>query len=121
MEKPVSISEYIAQFPPDIQERLAAVRKVIQEIVPQAVEVISYGMPAFKYRKQILVYFAAFRNHIGFYATPEPNVVFEEELSRYKTGKGSIQFPHNQPLPMDLIAGLTQFKANLIDMKLKSK
>ena len=119
MIKLTSITEYIAQFPPEIQDRLATIRKLIHEQVPEAVEVISYEMPALKYRKKILVYFVAFKNHIGFFATPDTNSAFGEELLHYKAGKGSIQFPHNQPLPLGLIARLTRFKADLIDMKSK--
>lgn len=120
MERANSISDYIARFPPDIRERLQMIRNMIKELVPGAVEVISYGMPAFKYKKKILLYFAAFTNHTGFYATPEANIAFEEEISHYKTGKGSIQFPHNLPLPLDLMAKLVLYKVALIDMKTKS-
>ena len=78
-------------------------------------------MAALKYRKKILVYFAAFKNHIGYYATPHTNSAFGEELLHYKVGKGSIQFPHNEPLPLELIARLTLFKANLIDVKVNTE
>ena len=121
LDKPETITEYIAQFPPEIQDRLAAIRKLIHELVPEAVEVISYEMAALKYRKKILVYFAAFKNHIGYYATPHTNSAFGEELLHYKVGKGSIQFPHNEPLPLELIARLTLFKANLIDVKVNTE
>ena len=110
---------YFSQFSPEIVEKLASIRSLVHETVPEAEEVISYDMPAFKYRKRILIYFAAFKNHIGYYATPDTNSAFGEELLHYKVGKGSIQFPHNQPLPLGLIARLTRFKADLIDMKSK--
>lgn len=119
MEKITSFDEYMVMFSPEIQERLTSVRNLIRELIPDAEEVISYQMPAFKYKKKILVYFAAFKNHIGFYATPSANEAFIKELSHYKSGKGSIQFPNNQPLPLDLISKLTLYKASLIEMKEK--
>ncbi len=118
-----TIDEYIAQFPPEIQARLNTIRNLVHEVSPEAVEVISYQMPAFKYKKKILVYFAAFKNHIGFYATPEVNTIFKDVLSAYKVGKGSIQFQNKDELPLDLIRKLTVYKMNSIDLKidLKSK
>lgn len=80
-----------------------------KKAAPEADEVISYNMPAFKYYG-ILVYFAAYKNHIGFYATPTGHLEFEKELSVYKQGKGSVQFPLNQPFPLDLIFRIAQFK-----------
>ena len=80
-----------------------------QEVAPEAQEVISYNMPAFKQGK-ILVYFAAFKNHIGFYALPSGNAAFREALSKYKVGKGSIQFPLNQAIPFDLIKEMVAFR-----------
>lgn len=104
-----SVDEYIATFPADTQIALQEVRKTIQSIAPQASEVISYGMPAYKLNG-ILVYFAAFKKHIGFYAIPHTHEAFRKELSKYKTGKGSVQFPLDKPMPLDLIKRMVEFR-----------
>ena len=103
------IDEYIAIQTPEVQTLLAQMRQTIKKAAPEAEEVISYGMPAFKYHG-MLVYFAAYKNHIGFYATPTGHMEFKEELSVYKQGKGSVQFPLNKPLPLDLISRIVQFR-----------
>ena len=115
-----NVDEYIAQFPDDIQKRLLKVRAIVKENAPGAEEVISYQMPAYKLHG-ILVYFAAFKNHIGFYATPSANLALQAELSQYKMGKGSIQFPNSDTLPETLIAKLVKFKVeeNLNKLALK--
>lgn len=102
--------EYINNFPKEIQELLEQIRKTIRQASPEAEERISYGMPAFKTNGRPLVYFAAFKNHIGFYATPTGHKEFEDELSKYKQGKGSVQFPLNKPIPLDLIERITRFR-----------
>lgn len=104
-----TIDEYIAQFPPEVQENLQQLRSVIQEAAPEATEKISYQMPAF-YLKGSLVYFAAFKHHIGFYPAPRGIEAFKEELSQYKGAKGSVQFPLNKPLPLDLISRIVKFR-----------
>jgi len=106
-----SIDEYLMDFPFEIQEILLQILHTIKTAAPDATESISYGMPAFKLNGKPLVYFAAFKNHIGFYATPTGHEAFAKELSRYKQGKGSVQFPLNKPLPLDLIARITSFRA----------
>ena len=106
-----SVDEYIATFPIDIQKKLSQMREVIKATAPYADESISYGMPAYKLNKKPLVYFAAFKNHIGFYAAPSGHNKFSAELSKYKQGKGSVQFPLNEPLPPDLIRRIVLFKA----------
>ena len=93
---PTSIDEYIADFPEEIQFLLNQVRSTIQQAAPDAEESIGYGMPAYKTHGKPLVYFAAFKNHIGFYATPTGHAEFATELSKYKQGKGSVQFPIDQ-------------------------
>lgn len=105
-----SVDEYIKTFPKDIQSLLNTVRTTIKKNASQATESISYGMPAYKTYGKPLVYFAAFKNHIGFYATPSGHAEFAKELSHYKQGKGSVQFPLNQPIPYDLIARMVVFK-----------
>ena len=108
--KPHHIDEYIAGFPAEIQELLQQIRSTIRQAVPDAKEKISYGMPAFELNGN-LVYFAGYKHHIGFYATPTGHEAFKEELSVYKEGKGSVQFPLDQPMPLDLIRRITQFRA----------
>lgn len=107
--KPASVDEYIARFPRSVQDRLRQVRAAIQTNAPDARESISYGMPAYK-RNGPLVYFAGFEKHIGLYATPTGHRRFARELSRYKQGKGSVQFPLDEPLPLDLIARIVAFR-----------
>ncbi len=109
-KKPVtSIDDYIAGFSEEIQDLLRAIRKGVSESAPDAREAISYQMPTFKLNG-ILVHFAAFKNHIGFYPTPSGITAFQEELSPYKTSKGAIQFPLDQPLPLELIRKIVQFR-----------
>ena len=104
------IDEYINQFPDDIQEKLNIIRKIILDNAPHAEEILSYGMPGYKLNKKPLVYFAAFKNHIGFYATPSGHSQFQEELSKYKQGKGSVQFPYSKPIPYELIERIVKFR-----------
>ncbi len=108
--KPKNVDEYSAAFSEEIQERLRQVRQVIKDNAPEAVESIAYGMPAYKLNKKPLVYFAGYQNHIGFYATPTGHSKFTKELSKYKQGKGSVQFPLTEPLPVDLIAKIVRFR-----------
>jgi len=107
---PNSVEAYIASFPKDIQEILIKIRKTILKKAPQAIESMSYGMPAYKTNGKPLVYFAGYKNHIGFYATPQGHTEFAKELSKYKSGKGSVQFPINQPIPLDLIGRIVEFR-----------
>ena len=106
-----SIDEYILQFPPEIQETLKTLRIVIKEAAPEAEEKISYQMPAFAYHGN-LVYFAAFKNHIGFYPTASGIAAFKNELSAYKGGKGTVQFPIGKPLPYELISRIVKFRVD---------
>jgi uncharacterized protein YdhG (YjbR/CyaY superfamily) len=106
---PTPIDAYIAAFPPAIQERLAAIRAVIQATAPDAAETISYAMPTFTLHGN-LIHFAAFKHHIGLYPTPSGIEVFAAELAAYKNAKGSVQFPHDQPLPLDLIRRITLYR-----------
>ncbi|HMQ69618.1 MAG TPA: DUF1801 domain-containing protein [Ignavibacteria bacterium] len=107
--KPKNIDEYIKSFPKDIQSILRQIRDAIKKTAPAAEETISYNMPAFKMKK-VLVYFAAYKNHIGFYALPSGNKAFQKELSKYKTGKGSIQFPLKEKIPFGLIKKIVEFR-----------
>ncbi len=107
--KPQTIDEYIRQFPADIQDILERVRSIIRSEAPQAVEAIKYGIPTFVLSKN-LVHFGAFQNHLGFYPTPSGIEEFQEALSHYQGGKGSVQFPYDQPLPDDLIRRIVRYK-----------
>jgi len=111
MEKnpPQTIDDYIAGFPVEIQEKLQKIRETIRNAAPDAQEKISYQMPTF-FQEGNLVHFAAFKNHIGFYPTPVGIEEFSEELSVYKGGKGSVQFPLDQPIPYDLINRIVAFR-----------
>lgn len=104
-----TVDDYIAGFPSPVKKLLSAMRKTIKSAAPNAEELISYQMPAYKY-KGVLVYFAAFEKHIGFYATPTGHSAFKKELSQYKTGKGSVQFPLTEPLPLELVKRIVQFR-----------
>lgn len=109
MTKPQSIDEYIATFPVEIQRLLGQMREAIQQAAPEAKELISYGIPAYK-QNGMLVYFAAFTKHIGFYPTSSGIETFREELNGLVVGKGSVQFPFDQPLPLDLVKRIVSFR-----------
>ena len=120
MKKPAGVDEYIKTFPKEVQQLLIVLRNTINTAAPGAEEVISYGMPAYR-QNGILVYFAGYKNHIGFYATPTGHEEFKKELSKYKIGKGSVQFPLDKPLPLGLITRIVKFrvKGNLAKAKKK--
>ena len=107
--KPATIDEYIAAFPADVQEILQNVRHTVKTAAPEASETISYGMPTFKLKGN-LVHFGAFKHHIGFYPIPSGLEQFKEELAQYKGGKGSVQFPYDQPIPYELITKIVKFR-----------
>lgn len=104
-----TIDSYIAGYPPEVQERLAAIRAAVREIAPQAEEAIKYGIPTFVLDGN-LVHFGAYKHHIGFYPTPSGLEQFDEELAKYPRSKGAVQFPLDQPLPLDLIRRITVFR-----------
>jgi uncharacterized protein YdhG (YjbR/CyaY superfamily) len=106
---PNSIDEYIANFPKEVQKKLKELRTVIKAAAPEAEEKISYQMPTFALKGN-LVHFAAYRNHIGFYPTPSGIDQFKDELSAYKGSKGSVQFPIDQPIPLGLISRIVKFR-----------
>jgi|SRR5688572_13640487 len=105
-----NIDEYIAGFPPDVQEILEKIRRTIQRAAPDAVEAIKYQIPTLVLNGN-LVHFGAYKNHIGFYATPTGHKEFEAELARYKAGKGSVQFPLDKPMPLGLITRMVKYRA----------
>ena len=104
-----SIDEYLATFSAEIQEKLQEIRTAIRAAAPEATEKISYQMPTF-FLHGNLVHFAAFKQHIGFYPAPTGIEAFAEELSRYKGAKGSVQFPLDQPMPLDLITRIVKYR-----------
>lgn len=105
-----NVEGYIKGFPKDVQKSLNQMRDTIRKAAPDATESIAYGMPAYKLNGKPLVYFAGYKSHIGFYATPSGHTEFSEELSKYKQGKGSVQFPLDEPLPFDLIRRIVEFR-----------
>lgn len=115
------VETYIQQFPDNVQEILGNIRKLIKDNAPEAEESFAYGMPAYKTHKKPLVYFAAFKNHIGFYATPSGHDEFQTELSKYKQGKGSVQFPLDQPMPYQLMERIVKFRVSENNARSTSK
>ncbi|HEV8506043.1 MAG TPA: DUF1801 domain-containing protein [Chitinophagaceae bacterium] len=121
---PGNVDEYIERFPAHVQTILQKLRATIKNSAPAAEETISYQMPAFKYHG-MLVYFAGYQNHIGFYPTSSPMKVFKDRLTNYKTSKGAIQFPIDKAIPLTLVKDIVKFriKENLEkeNSKLKKK
>ena len=117
-----NIDDYIASFPKDLQIILEQMRTIIRKAAPKAEEVISYAMPAFKLNS-VLVYFAGYKNHIGFYPMPAAIIAFKKELSIYKSSKGAVQFPLDKPLPSALITKMIKYRIaeNLQKAKAKKK
>ncbi|HTM97652.1 MAG TPA: DUF1801 domain-containing protein [Pedobacter sp.] len=107
--KLTTIDEYIAGFPIEVQEHLYQIRETIKKAAPTATEKISYGMPTFHLHGN-LIHFAGYKNHIGLYPAPQGIEAFKEELSVYKGAKGSVQFPLDKPMPLDLIARITMYR-----------
>ena len=120
---PKNIDEYIALFPNDVQEILEKIRMTIRKAAPDAEETMSYQMPTFTLKGKYLVYFAAYKKHIGFYPAPIGNAEFTEDLSVYESGKGTVKFPFDKPIPFDLISRIVKFrvKKNLERPEAKGK
>lgn len=114
MSNPTTIAQYIAGFEGETQTRLAILYKTIKNEIPEAEESISYGLPTFKTNGRPVIYFGGFASHIGLYATPDGHTEFEKELSKYKRGKGSVQFPYNQPLPLELVRRIARYRQGQI-------
>jgi len=109
-----TIDEYIKDFPGNVQRILESVRQTIRKAAPEAVEAISYQMPTFKLNGKNLVHFAAFKNHIGFYPIPSAVEAFKTDLSSYKQGKGSVQFPISDTVPLSLVERIVRFRVKEI-------
>jgi uncharacterized protein YdhG (YjbR/CyaY superfamily) len=124
MEKPQNIDAYISTFPESTQILLEEIRSIIQKAAPEAVEIISYAMPSYLLNGN-LVHFAGYKNHIGFYPGAAGVISYFEEVSNYKNGKGSVQFPLNKPLPTELITKIVKFRVeqnlNKAESKMKTK
>jgi uncharacterized protein YdhG (YjbR/CyaY superfamily) len=120
MTTPKDIDEYISGYPKEIQQFLQKVRATIKKAAPQAVETISYGMPAFK-MNGLLVWFAAHSKHIGFYPKASGIEAFKKELSEYKWAKGTVHFPFDKPMPLGLITKIVEFRVNENLHRIKTK
>jgi uncharacterized protein YdhG (YjbR/CyaY superfamily) len=120
IDTPSNVDEYILRFPKEVQQKLELLRTTIKKAAPKATETISYKMPAYK-QNGILVYFAAYKNHIGFYPTSAPMIFFSKELAGFKTSKGAVQFPVEEPLPLKLITAMVKFRVSADVEKVKTK
>jgi uncharacterized protein YdhG (YjbR/CyaY superfamily) len=116
-----NVDEYIAGFPGNVQKALKQLRSTIKKAAPRAEEKISYAIPCFTLDGTYLIYFAGFKSHVSVYPAPRGNEAFEEELSYYKGGKGTVQFPLDKPIPLDLVTRIVKFRiqqnAELAEMK----
>jgi len=117
---PETVDQYIAAFPTDVKKRMQQLRKTIKAAAPKADELISYQMPGYKYFG-MLVYFAAFKNHIGFYPGAGGILEFYKKLSSFKSAKGSVQFPHDRPIPYDIISKIVKFRVKQNEEKISLK
>lgn len=118
-KKVENIDDYISDFSVETQKYLNEMRELIRKLAPDSVESISYAIPTFSLNGKYLVYFAGFKNHIGLYPTPVGMEAFKEELLNYKTGKGSVQFPLNKPLPIALITKIVKYQIEQNEIKTK--
>ena len=112
ISKPNSIDEYIAGFPKETQKILEQIRATIRKAAPEAGETISYAIPTFTFKGRHLIYFAGYKNHISVYPAPRGNEAFKKVLSDYKGGKGTVQFPLDKLIPLDLITKIVKFRIN---------
>jgi uncharacterized protein YdhG (YjbR/CyaY superfamily) len=115
MDKEIkTVNEYISGFPKSTQKILHQVRRTILEVAPDAVEVMSYGIPTFDLNKKHLIHFAGYEHHIGLYPGPQALEFFQDEIKSYKTSKGTVQFPIDKPMPIELIQKITKFRVDQI-------
>lgn len=117
MQSYANIDQYIAQFPPEVQNRLEKMRQTIQEAAPGAEEAIRYGIPTFRLNGKNLAHFAGYKNHIGFYPAPSGIEAFKEDLAKYQEGKGTLQFPLDAEVPYDLVKRVVEFRQQEIAEK----
>ena len=116
-----SVDEYITSFPEDVQKILGEVREAIKAAAPDAGEKISYNMPTFTLNGKYLVYFAGWKNHISIYPIPSGNAAFYEKVSKYVAGKGTLKFPIDKPIPLDLIREVVRLRAAENQLSAESK
>ena len=116
-----NIDEYIAGFPIEVRVKLEKIRATIRKAAPQAEEVISYQIPAFRFVGRPFIYFAAYKNHLSVYPAPRGVAEFAEELAGYEGGKGTVQFPLDQPVPYDLIRRIAKFRVKEYQEKAAAK
>jgi uncharacterized protein YdhG (YjbR/CyaY superfamily) len=116
-----AVENYIVQFPPEVQKELNKLRKHIRSLVPYAQETLSYGIPTFKVNGKNLVHFGGFKNHTSFFPGASGIEAFKDELSAYKVSKGTIQFPLNMPIPLDLVTRIVRFRLKEQQEKLTKK
>jgi uncharacterized protein YdhG (YjbR/CyaY superfamily) len=109
-QKPANVADYLLLFPEDTQKVLRKIRQAIKKGAPKAEETISYAIPAFKLNGKPFIYMAAFKNHVSVYPAPRGEAAFKKELAAYKGGKGTVQFPLDEPIPLDLITRITEFR-----------
>lgn len=119
-KKPITVAEYISNFPAPVQKNLKKLRAIVKRAVPEVTEKLGYGMPAYNYQGMLL-YFAAYKSHIGFYAMPSAIIKFEKQLAAYETSKGTIRFPLDKPVPEALILRIVKFRAKENADKKKAK
>ena len=110
MKNPKSVGEYIGSFPPEVQKILTQIRGLIKKTAPEAQEAMGYGVASFKLNGKPLIYYAAFKNHIGIYPVPKTEGKLLEEIEKYQTGVGTMRFPLDQPIPFDLIKKVVEYK-----------
>lgn len=113
------IDKYIKGFPDDVQTTMQKIRKAIKTVAPKAEETINYGIPSFKLNGKYLVHFGGWKKHIGFYPTPSGTVTYKKELAKYESGKGSVKFPLDQPIPYELIKKIVKFRMKDILARVK--
>jgi uncharacterized protein YdhG (YjbR/CyaY superfamily) len=118
---PKTIDEYIAGFPQHIREILEQIRSTIRAAAPDAQETISYQMPTFTLNSRYLIYFAAYKKHIGLYPAPIGDPAFDADLSLYQAGKGTLRFPLDKPIPFDLIGKIVKFRIQEISTKAEAQ
>lgn len=115
-----NVDEYIKRYPVKVQATLQKIRRTIKKAAPASEEVISYNIPGYKYHG-MLIFFAAFENHISVYPAPRSSKLFKKELEAYKGGKGTVQFPLSEPVPFDLITRMTKFRVKENEEKFAAK
>lgn len=114
------IDDFIAKYPPDVQQILQKIRGIVREVAPEAQEKLNYGIPTFTLNGN-LVHYSAFKNHVGFYPTPSGMEKFKTQLSKYEGAKGSVKFPLDQPIPYELIRKITEFRVKEQQAKARKK